>query len=205
MENKEYEIKVDGTPNTFEGGAVRYNKSKGRFDLIPMNVLYELLSILPNEYSEANINSQYDIYRKLCSTSRDRFLRIIYAIMVIKYDSIIKTALPEMMLDLAIHFQKGAEKYGEHNCEKGIPLWSFIDSGTRHCMQFLAGRTDEPHYISAIWNFWMAEWTCLKFEEENGIKLKEVKNDCNFDEMLPKHSDSDNDEGGTSECSVFHS
>ena len=38
MENNEYEIKVEGTPNTFEGGAIRYNKSKGRFDLIPMEV-----------------------------------------------------------------------------------------------------------------------------------------------------------------------
>jgi hypothetical protein len=64
-----------------------------------------------------------------------------------------------MLKYLAIHFQKGAEKYGERNCEKGIPLSSFYDSATRHTYQFLLGETDEPHHISAIWNCWMAIWT----------------------------------------------
>jgi hypothetical protein len=68
----------------------------------------------------------------------------------------------EMLHALAQHFQKGAEIYGEHNCEKGIPAWSFQDSGLRHMSQYLNGEADEPHWISAIWNFWMLLWTELK-------------------------------------------
>ena len=199
MENNEYEIKVEGTPNTFEGGAIRYNKSKGRFDLIPMEVYMELIKTIPN-ISWDNKTLEQDIkkvHESLCLTTRDRFIRAILYITILVYGPDIWDSLPVMMCDLAIHFQKGAEKYGERNCEQGIPLWSFIDSGTRHTMQFLAGKEDEKHHISAIWNFWMAEWTCLKFERENGVKLEEVKNDCNFNAMLLKHTDSDNDEGGT--------
>ena len=73
-----------------------------------------------------------------------------------------------MMLHLALHFQHGAEKYRPRNCEKGIPLWSFIDSGMRHWNQYLLGRTDEDHYIAAVWNFWMAKWTEINHPERCG-------------------------------------
>ena len=43
--------------------------------------------------------------------------------------------------------------------EKGIPLWSFRDSGLRHLCQWLDGKNDENHFIAAIWNFMMAMWT----------------------------------------------
>ena len=168
-------------------------------DLIPMEVYMELIKTIPN-ISWDNKTLEQDIkkvHESLCLTTRDRFIRAILYITILVYGPDIWDSLPVMMCDLAIHFQKGAEKYGERNCEQGIPLWSFIDSGTRHTMQFLVGKEDAQPHISAIWNFWMAEWTCLKFERENGVKLEEVKNDCNFNAMLLKHTDSDNDEGGT--------
>ena len=68
-------------------------------------------------------------------------------------------AFAQMLRDLAKHFQNGAKIYGENNWMKGIedntgiPETSFFDSGARHTMQFICGETDEPHYISAIWNF----------------------------------------------------
>jgi DNA polymerase elongation subunit (family B) len=71
-----------------------------------------------------------------------------------------------MLQDLAIHFQKGAEHYGERNCQKGIPLWSFKDSAMRHATQLFAGKKDEPHAISVIWNCWMAQWTVLHEQEQ---------------------------------------
>ena len=192
----DYELKVDGEFNTFEGGAIRYNKSKGRFDLIPMNVFIRLIDFIKDQVNNKDYNNtSIHVLEALSVTDRDRFILLIYRIMKHKYGSDVNTSLPTMMLDLAIHFQKGAEKYGEHNCEKGIPLWSFIDSGSRHLMQYIAGMIDEHHYISAIWNFWMAEWSCLKFEEENNIKLTEVRNDCNFNEMLSEHSHTTDDKG----------
>ena len=66
------------------------------------------------------------------------------------------------MKGLAKHFENGAKIYGEHNCEKGIPKWSFIDSGLRHLSQYLLSENDENHYIAAIWNLWMLLWTIQK-------------------------------------------
>jgi hypothetical protein len=90
------------------------------------------------------------------------------------------------MLQLAQHFENGAKIYGERNCEKGIPKWSFIDSGMRHATQYLSGRTDENHFIAAIWNFWMLMWTIQKendmlFQELEVLKKKIDKFRCNGD------------------------
>ena len=70
-----------------------------------------------------------------------------------------------MLEELAIHYENGAEKYGVDNWKKGIPViggdrgGSFTDSGLRHLNQFIQGKTDEPHHISCIWNFFGALWT----------------------------------------------
>lgn len=172
MENKDYNIKVDGEEAAFEGGAIRYKKSKGRFDLIPKDVERRFLKRLTDLIIENRTPFiPGDIVSTLNSLSSvdneeddNRFIDIIIRIMLHRYEGYVShfDKYMLMMQELAIHFQKGAEKYGEHNCEKGIPLWSFIDSGTRHTFQYLLGEEDEPHYISAIWNFWMADWTIHK-------------------------------------------
>lgn len=172
MENKDYNIKVDGEEAAFEGGAIRYKKSKGRFDLIPKDVERRFLNRLTDLIVENRTSLiPGDIVSTLNSLSLvdneeddNRFIDIIIRIMLHRYEGYVShfDKYMLMMQELAIHFQKGAEKYGEHNCEKGIPLWSFIDSGTRHTLQYLLGEEDEPHYISAIWNFWMADWTIHK-------------------------------------------
>ena len=43
---------------------------------------------------------------------------------------------------LAIHYQKGCNKYGERNWEKGIPISKYLDSGLRHAFQVLVGMDD---------------------------------------------------------------
>ena len=53
---------------------------------------------------------------------------------------------------LAIHCAKGAEAHGERNCEKGIPIHSLIDSGIRHLSNYLRGKDEESHLVSALWN-----------------------------------------------------
>ena len=67
-----------------------------------------------------------------------------------------------LMQTLARHFEKGAKVYGERNCEKGIPEWSFRDSGLRHLSQYFNGENDEDHFAAALWNFWMLIWTRIK-------------------------------------------
>lgn len=58
----------------------------------------------------------------------------------------------EAIHELALHCEEGALKYGERNCEKGIPLHSLIDSAFRHLSKYMQGMTDEPHLRAAMWN-----------------------------------------------------
>lgn len=61
--------------------------------------------------------------------------------------------------ELAIHCEQGAIKYGERNCEKGIPIKSLIDSAFRHLSCYQRGMKDEPHLRAAMWNIAFAIWT----------------------------------------------
>ena len=38
----------------------------------------------------------------------------------------------EALVEVSKHCEEGALKYGERNCEKGIPIHSLIDSAFRH-------------------------------------------------------------------------
>jgi len=53
---------------------------------------------------------------------------------------------------LAEHFEKGAQKYGEWNWSKGIPINRYLDSALRHIFKFMDGQNDEDHAIAAVWN-----------------------------------------------------
>lgn len=66
---------------------------------------------------------------------------------------------------LAIHYEKGATKYGERNWEKGIPVSSFMSSALRHAFQFQDGEDDENHLIAAIWNLMCAYETILWIQD----------------------------------------
>lgn len=59
---------------------------------------------------------------------------------------------PIMERRLAIVLQKGAEKYGPRNWEKGIPLSKIFDPLRRHLAQWLNGEEDEDHLGHAICN-----------------------------------------------------
>lgn len=56
------------------------------------------------------------------------------------------------IMEVSKHCEEGAEKYGEHNVDKGIPLHSLCDSAARHLAKFIAGETDEDHLRAAAWN-----------------------------------------------------
>lgn len=79
---------------------------------------------------------------------------------------------------IAIHFEKGAVKYGDNNWRKGIPLSKFLDSAARHLGQLIEGQDDENHAVSAIWNLICFYETKLRIQ--NG-ELPE-----NLDDMLKK-------------------
>lgn len=167
--NDNKDIKFTGDPVAFNGveGKRDPKTGKGRFDLIPTEVYYPL-------FSEADHEWLFDCHPAsiLMSIANEKFIDAIIKMTIYSYakynEDYVASSLEfwhgvwPMLQDLAIHFQKGAEHYGERNCQKGIPLWSFKDSAMRHATQVFEGKTDEPHKISVIWNCWMAQWTIIQ-------------------------------------------
>lgn len=89
---------------------------------------------------------------------------------------------PEVMWALALHFQKGADKYKARNWEGGIPLGRYLDSAKRHLTEFEMGLDDENHLIAAIWNL------CCLYTTQTRIQNGELPaelNDMPYKVMLP--------------------
>lgn len=172
--NDNKNIQFTGDPVAFDGveGKRDPKAGKGRFDLIPTEVYYPL-------FSKADHDWLLDCHPAsiLMSIADEKFIDAIIKMTIYSYathnenyaasSSDFWPCVWPMLQDLAIHFQKGAEHYGERNCQKGIPLWSFKDSAMRHATQTFEGKEDEPHKISVIWNCWMAQWTVMQEKEKD--------------------------------------
>lgn len=78
----------------------------------------------------------------------------------------------EAIHELARHCEEGAIKYGERNCEKGIPIHSLIDSAIRHLSCYLRGLKDEPHLRAAMWNIAFAIYMEQKHPELQDIPAR---------------------------------
>lgn len=52
----------------------------------------------------------------------------------------------EALIEVSKHCEEGALKYGERNCEKGIPIHSLIDSAFRHLAKYMMGMKDDPTF-----------------------------------------------------------
>lgn len=146
-ENPNNPIKMDGKPDQFAGGAVRYTKNgKGRLDLVPNNVCENILrkaweSFYANEGTMST--SKSDILKAAMSGAYGgaMFEDVIMFMTIFLYcDAEISTddageetydcpdfdtfirAYSEMVLDVSHHYEDGAEKYGVDNWKKGIPV-----------------------------------------------------------------------------------
>lgn len=150
-------IKDSGNRTKFATGAVRdVQRGKGRFDLMPLNVMSEVFAIeFADEFEESSIA---DILKSIAYFRRTGNIRWL-CIAIVHYSQAVHVSLPTLMLDVARHFENGALKYGERNWEKGIPISRYIDSALRHLMKDLAGETDEDHAAAFIWNCMCAAWT----------------------------------------------
>ena len=148
-------IKDSGERREFETGAVRdMAEGKGRFDLMPFSemadlfggdhrifrIIMDLSQMLDPglKYSEPFATNAIYNFIAYCKNK--------------DFDDVTVSDIAEYMLEVAIHFEEGAKKYGEHNWEKGLPLNSYIDSATRHLMKHISGMTDERHDRAFIWN-----------------------------------------------------
>lgn len=152
-------IKDSGTRREFDTGAVRdIQEGKGRCDLMPLR---EVACVLddPIVISIAYFMLDGDpFFLKSAIQDFSKYFENPY----------------DMFLEVAIHFEQGALKYGENNWQKGIPVHCYIDSAVRHYLKYRRGDTDEPHDRAFVWNLLCAMWTCENKPELNDYR-KEVE------------------------------
>ena len=85
----------------------------------------------------------------------------------------------EALIEVSKHCEEGALKYGERNCEKGIPIHSLIDSAFRHLAKYTMGMDDESHLRAACWNCLFALYMEIKHPEMQDIPARIEKKDSN--------------------------
>lgn len=160
-------INDSGNRREFESGAVRdMAEGKGRCDLMPLNVVSDLFGdFVVMGQTSSEVSECFRLLSVCADEEASKHLRYLSAINAINCFLIITgLSLPDMMLEVAVHYEEGAKKYGEHNWEKGLPLWCFIDSATRHFLKYLGGRTDERHDRAFVWNMLGFMYTIMKLQ-----------------------------------------
>lgn len=75
------------------------------------------------------------------------------------------------MIELAKHFEDGANKYSDNNWRRGIPLSVYFDSAMRHMAKAAMGWDDEPHMRAVLWNI-----ACF-IETKERIRLGDLPKD----------------------------
>ena len=207
MENsKETYLKTDTSKlKDFGTGAKREDKTgKGRYDLIPGDVMSELEDFAWETYfnNGSTTCSATDVSKSAYFDDwTDVELYYDFIVNVISYFfakdhiectddcgeisyevnwDIFRSGLYEMRKQLALHYEAGAVVHGVDNWKKGLPVYGserggcFLDSMRRHIDQALMGLTDEPHAVAALWNAFCAIWT-LKNKPENVTNSSETK------------------------------
>lgn len=160
-------IKDSGSRTEFESGAVRdIQKGKGRCDLLPLNTLKHLY-FYRNDYA-ANV---FGCLADFVTSGREVNLKLALE----GFLSISKWDRETMFLEASIHFEEGAEKYGENNWQKGLPAKCYINSAVRHFLKYLRGDDDERHDRAFVWNILCCMWTCNHKPELNDYAEKEWK------------------------------
>ena len=162
-------IQDSGNRREFESGAIRdMAEGKGRCDLMPLIEVgraMNLWSLYQDEYGRS-VFKCFQLLDWCLDERRPIEDRYYYAMDVIyEFSNMTNLNIPELMLEVAVQYEEGAKKYGEHNWEKGLPTWCFIDSAVRHLLKYLAGRTDERHDRAFVWNMLGFAYTIRKLDE----------------------------------------
>ena len=142
-----------GNRRTFQTGAVRdIQEGKGRCDLLPLLPIYNMLRddilFCVNQFEDSG-DPKYLLEA------------------VLQFSTEFNNSVYTMLLEVSIHFEQGAQKYGENNWQKGIPVHCYIDSAIRHYLKYKRGDDDERHDRAFVWNVLCAIWTCKVMPELN--------------------------------------
>ncbi len=68
--------------------------------------------------------------------------------------------------------KEGADKYGDFNWEKGMPVDDLLNHAIRHLFLFLAGDRSEDHLAHAAWNLFAAMHSQELWPELNAGQLR---------------------------------
>lgn len=144
-----------GNRTVFPTGGVRdLQDDKGRVDLVPLGVIADLI-----EYREVvayGTNTYANILRFLDSYKETKDKTYLQTA-IIEFCKMKKMSLTDMTLEVSILYRDGAKKYEEDNW-KGLPLKSFLSSGSRHLLKHIDGQKDERHDRAFVWNILGALW-----------------------------------------------
>lgn len=154
-----------GDRTEYSTGAVRdMKKGKGRVDLMPLDVISDLLDLKFFKCMEEFKNNQDDttpLFEIL-----EEYSYMLDKLNIFSHDK--DKLLANMLLEVSKHFEEGALKYGEDNWKKGIEVKSYIDSACRHFLKYLRGDNDESHERACMWNIICLIWT-VKNKEKLGM------------------------------------
>ncbi len=150
-------IKDSGDRTEFSSGAVRDRGNKGRCDLLPLSTIAVLY-----QNDRYGVLAALDILHRTGTTDA-----LIKACRAFCEGTITLEPMETAILELAIHFEEGAQKYEARNWEKGIPISSFVSSGIRHYLKHNRGDTDERHDRAFVWNMVCLLWTMENHPEMN--------------------------------------
>ena len=143
-------IKDSGDRTEFASGAVRdMREGKGRCDLMPLEVVADVLSHKP--YATKT-------FENIATFLEERDTAYLNIVLCDFAKAAYNDSIPTMFLEVAKHFEEGAKKYGESNWRRGIPVHCYIDSAVRHYLKWLRGDNDEPHDRAFVWNIMCCIW-----------------------------------------------
>ena len=151
-------IKDSGSRREFATGAVRdIEDNKGEPSLMPLQVVANLLEerlggdpIMGDIALFAETNSTVHLYHALARFG------------VTAFDDV-----ETMLLEVAIHYSEGCQKYGRDNWKKGIPVNCYLDSTIRHYLKWRRGDKDEPHDRAVCWNILSCIWEVDYHDQNN--------------------------------------
>lgn len=136
--------------HTFATGAVRdIQKGKGRVDLVPLDTVSNFFANCP--VNDIKMLSGYRelVHIEAFKTTDD--IRYLYKALY-EFCRDLNCDPITLILDVSSHFESCLDKYEKDNWKRGIPVYSFINSGTRHYLKWLRGDVDERHDLAFIWN-----------------------------------------------------
>ena len=127
-------------------------ENKGRFDLIPLDVVADWLEMrgVTKEYADVLRNIEEYKNTKNYMYLEDALTNFSIATGMNEY---------EMIDEASLHYRDGARKYNEDNWKQGLPVKSYLSSACRHFCKFVYKHEDEPHHRGFIWNILGALWT----------------------------------------------